>query len=323
MPTFLGEIQKLILGISIQETSFARRGFRGKEGEQQSRLEKIGQVFLQGYHAALGSDISEELATRLQTIEPEFQGFGFEGAAMALALLDSLTPWQKSRFQRFLSGSGKDHTYMMHVGCGWVLARLRRRVERPLQRLDPLLGWLAVDGYGFHEGYFHWQKYIENQVLPAHFSGYALRAFDQGLGRSLWFVDGADVARIPKTIATFPLHRRADLWSGVGLACAYAGAVDRSAVEALRISAGTFQPCLAQGAAFAAKTRQRAGNPAVHTEIACQVLCGTSAQEAAKVTDVALDHLPFDSEIPAYEIWRQRIQAHLLQVQLHAQGVKQ
>jgi enediyne biosynthesis protein E3 len=308
VPTFFGKIQRLVFGISLQETSFARREFRGGRVDLQSRLENIGQIFLQGYHAALRDDTPKELATQLKTIDPEFQGFGFEGAAMALTLLDYLTPWQRSRFQSFLSGSGADHTYMMHVGSGWVLARLRSRVERPLKQLDPLLGWLAVDGYGFHEGYFHWQKYVENHVLPTQISDYALRVFDQGLGRSLWFVDGADVARIPKTIATFPMHRRADLWSGVGLACAYAGAVERPAVEALRTSSGAFQPCLAQGAAFAAKTRQRAGNPAAHTETACQVLCEISARNAAEITDVALDGLPFDTAIPAYEIWRQRIQ---------------
>ena len=56
----------------------------------------------------------------------------------------------------FLAGPGAAHTYMVHVGAGWALAQLRRRVDRALARLDPLLGWLAVDGYGFHQGYFRW-----------------------------------------------------------------------------------------------------------------------------------------------------------------------
>ena len=52
---------------------------------------------------------------------------------------------------------------MMHVGLGWALARLRRSVTPYLAQLDPLLGWLAVDGYGFHEGYFDWPRYVEGQ----------------------------------------------------------------------------------------------------------------------------------------------------------------
>jgi enediyne biosynthesis protein E3 len=198
---------------------------------------------------------------------------------------------------------------MVHVGAGWVLARLHRKVEPSLARLDPLLGWLVVDGYGFHEGYFHWQRYVKEQRLPKQLSGYALRVFDQGLGRSLWFVDGADVERIPGTIAAFPQQRRADLWSGVGLACAYAGGVDLSEIEHLRSAAELYQPYLSQGAAFAAKARQRAGNPANHTELACQILCGLCAEISAEITDLALENLPHDGMVPAYEIWRQRIQA--------------
>ena len=33
------------------------------------------------------------------------------------------------------------------------------------------------------------------------------------------------------------------------------------------------------------------------------------AEDAAKVTDAALENLPADGAEPAYEIWRQRIQA--------------
>jgi hypothetical protein len=130
---------------------------------------------------------------------------------------------------------------MAHVGAGWAFARLCRNIGRPLARLDPLLRWLAVDGYGFHEGYFHCHRYIERPTRPARLSGYALRVFDQGLGRSLWFVYGADIARISSAIATFTPERRADLWSGTALACSYAGGVERAAIEALREAAGPYR----------------------------------------------------------------------------------
>jgi hypothetical protein len=69
-----------------------------------------------------------------------------------------------------------------------------------------------------------------------------------------------------------------------------------------------FVPQLAQGAAFAAKARQRAGNLKPYHDLACGVLCGLSAAEAAQVSDEALENLPADGAQPAYEIWRQRIQ---------------
>ncbi|HEX8708641.1 MAG TPA: DUF1702 family protein [Pyrinomonadaceae bacterium] len=313
MALSLASFRQSILGIPLEETTFARRGFCAGTSSVQQRLEKIGRVFVQGYHAALDENDIETLAQRLNTIEQDFRGFAFEGAAMGLALLDHLTPWKKNRLPLFLVGPGTAHTYMVHVGVGWALARipwLRRNVEKSSAHLDPLLRWLAIDGYGFHEGYFHWHKYIKGEPHPLRLKGYARRAFDQGLGRSLWFVDGADVKRIPITIAGFPEQRRADLWSGVGLACTYAGGVEPAEMESLKLSAQIYHSNLAQGAAFAAKARQRAGNETAHADRACRIFCGVTATEAAQVADIDMRDLSDDEESPAYEIWRQRIQSH-------------
>jgi hypothetical protein len=300
-----------IFGISPRETTFARRGFRGGGPEVRRRLESIGSTFLQGYHMALEEDRLEALALRLGSDEPELRGFAFEGAAMGLALLDFLTPWRGHRLRTFLHGPGAAHTYMIHVGAGWLPARLGLGVYRIMKPLDPLLKWLAVDGYGFHEGFFRHRKSVSRQVIPVTLAGYARRAFDQGLGRSLWFVEGAEVARISETIAGFAPPRRADLWSGVGLACTYAGGADRASAEALLIASGSHRGNVAQGAAFAAKARQRAGNPAPHTEDACRVLCAISANEAAALTDECLEGLADEGDLPAYEVWRGRIRERL------------
>ncbi len=308
----LGQLRKRVFGISLEETTVARRGFAVSNDEVREHLEKIGRIFVQGYHAALLDPKPTALATRLAEIEIEFQGFAYEGAAMGLTLLDILSPWRQHHLWDFLDGPGAPHAYMIQVGVGWALARLRRPIEGWLNRLDPVVKWLALDGYGFHEGYFHWLRYIEKQELPHRLTGYACRGFDQGLGRCLWFVKGADVARIAATIASFPVFRRADLWSGVGLACAYAGGVERQAVVTLAQAAGTYQPQLAQGVVFAAGTRQKAGNPAPHTELACQVVCRMSLTEAAHLFDVTGEALPADGLEPTFEVWRQRLQAQFI-----------
>jgi hypothetical protein len=261
----LGAIAKLIFGISTREVTFARRGFRGGEGGMRERIERVGRTFREGYHAALRHG-GPDLSPKLDQIELEFRGFAYEGAGMGLALLDRLTPWRRGRVQDFLRGAGEPHTYMVHVAIGWAVARLPGKIEKTLERLDPLLRWLVLDGYGFHEGFFHWRRYLRGQPIPKRVTGYAARAFDQGLGRSLWFVEGGDVARVRQTIAEFPENRQLDLWSGIGLACVYAGEVNETALNLLRDASGAFRPQLAQGAAFAAKARCRAGNPTAYTE---------------------------------------------------------
>lgn len=300
------------LSIPPEEASFARRKFRVPRDSVRKRLECVGTTFLVGYHAALEEAGMQALEARLLEVELEFRGFAYEGAAMALDLLDQVTPWKARRLAAFMDGPGSPHIYMVHVGMGWSLARMPLRLGRRLARLDPLLRWLALDGYGFHEGYFHWPRYAGGTRPPKRLRGYQLRAWDQGLGRSMWFVGGADAEWIAGAIAAFPASRRADLWSGVGLACAYAGGADPGEIRILRLASGTYHPHLAQGVVFAAGARSRAANLAEHTDLACQLLCALSLQQAAAISDGTRCQAQADSD-PAYEVWRRLIREHFAQ----------
>jgi hypothetical protein len=310
MSSLSGKISKLLFRIPAEQTTFAQRGFHQSNRRASLHLEKIGRTFVHGYDKALTNADLGALTKALNSVGAEWRGFAFEGAAMALTLADNVFPWRTPGLPAFLAGPADAHAYMVHVGVGWGIARLiwlRRRFEASIDHLDSLLRWLAVDGYGFHEGYFNWPKYVTAQVIPKQLTGYSRRVFDQGLGRSIWFVDGADVNRIPVTIGKFAPSRQADLWSGVGLASAYAGGVDLSSIRTLQKAAGRYRAEMAQGAAFAAKARQRAGIKVEHTEVACRLVCGISAASAAIVTDEALSCLPGDGDEPAYEVWRSRI----------------
>jgi hypothetical protein len=294
-----------LLAISPREVNVARRGFACEDPLVRRRLELIGETFLFGYHAGLEQP-ADELPSHLDGVEAERRGFAYEGAAMALALLGILLPWRWRRLTRFLEGPGSPHVYMVNVGIGWALAALRVPLLPFLSRLDPVLRWLAVDGVGFYHGYFHPARAVERQRLPRRGRGYVARAVDQGLGRALWFVNGAEPSRILRTIEAFAETRRADLWSGVGLAAAYAGGLAEDGLRRLRAAAGRHASALAQGAAFAAKARERAGNGAPHTERACGVLCGRPAAAAAAVTDDAW--VAVGGSRGGYEAWRVEIQ---------------
>jgi enediyne biosynthesis protein E3 len=298
------------LRIDPAEANMVRRGFHVSSEFVRDRLERIGATFLQGYHAALDDVALDALALRLESIDTEFRGFGYEGAAMALDLLDQLTPWKPARTSGFLAGPAEPHTYMAIVGIGWSMARLSLGFGRRFSHLDPLLRWLVLDGWGFHEGYFHWPRYAGGRPHPRKLKGYARRAFDQGLGRSLWFVGGADAEVIVDLVEGFPDSRRGDLWSGIGLACTYAGGLDSLGICQLRRAAGSWWPHLAQGAAFAAKARARAGNLTEHTNEACRLLAGLPAIEAAALCDRMLSPAADGAE-PEYESWRTRIQLYL------------
>jgi hypothetical protein len=123
----------------------------------------------------------------------------------------------------------------------------------------------------------------------------------------LWFVHGCDIHQISKTISAFPATYQGDAWSGLGLACAYAGGARAAEVEEAGLLASGFESALAQGAAFAAKARQLAGNEARHTEQACAILAHMSAEGAAALCDRELALVDRNSPSP-YQQWRELLQ---------------
>ena len=305
--------RRLAFSIPTEETRFKKRGFRITDPTLVNHLEKVGASFLEGYHSALFANDLPDLENKLENTNEIYRGFVFEGAAMSLALLDRLSALKKDRVADFLQGEADKHIYMVHVGVGWGLARLwwtRRRIVQSISNLDSLLKWLAIDGFGFHEGYFYPRRYYHSKISLNWLPDYAQRAFAQGLGRSLWFVEGASVEHISQTILRMPEQMRADMWSGIGLACGYAGGVETEVLERLKDLSRSYLPFVAQGVAFAAKTRLRAENATAHTGNACRIICGLSIEDAALLTDVTLKKLPVtdDLKTPKYEIWRQRIQ---------------
>jgi hypothetical protein len=296
-----------------REVLVERRGFHVPDQARRENLEKVGNTFLDGFGSGIAGRTIADIESSLETIEPGYRGFGYEGCAMALAVRDalpSLRPWIRS----FLAGRGGDHVYMVYVGVGWAMARLPKVRWRAIMPDDALLRWLALDGYGFHQAYFSTERYV-NQQHQARIpvwqpKDYADRAVDQGIGRALWFVNGSDPGRVADAIGRFAPARRGDLWSGAALASVYAGGVETADLEEMVRLTGEYRSQAAQGAAFAAKARLRAGLVTPGTEIGVKAHCGMTVEEAAAVTDEALAGIDeAGSSVPAYEVWRQRIAA--------------
>jgi hypothetical protein len=270
-------------------------------------FEPVARTLVDSFKLTLDDSRFDVLVPRLDAVEVELRGIAYEGAGMGLMLLDSLGPW-KHRLQAFIHGPGAAYSCLLYIGAGLVLPRVPGNPERFLARQDSFERWFVMDGYGFYEGFFSGRRAVDQQVISDRLSGYSRRAFDHGLGRSFWFATGANVERIKELIARFPKPRQADLWGGIGLACAYAaGVVDREAIEYLQKVAGPHQAQMAVGAAIAARFRQQAGTKAPHTELACSVLWHRSGAHVASITDDLRKQLPLHSLEPAYEVWRQRI----------------
>jgi SagB-type dehydrogenase family enzyme len=296
------------------EVTFERRGWTAVEPTRQANLEKVGRKFLEGFEYGMAGRQLADIESSLETVEPAFRGFAYEGCAMALAVRDGIRPSGRHWVRDLLASRGANHIYMAYIGVGWAMARLPKLRWRAIEPHDPLLRWLALDGYGFHQAYFRTQQYVwgqrQDRIPGWEPHWYASRVADQGMGRALWFVDGSDVQRVASTIEAFPQSRRGDLWSGASLASVYAGGADAGELSDMVRLAGPYRSYAAQGAAFAAKARLLAGLVTPGTELGVKVHCDMSVEEAAAVTDEALDGLPSDEgDTPRFEIWRERIRS--------------
>jgi len=256
-----------------------------------------------------------DIPSHLEPIEPTFRGFAYEGCAMGLAVADSLS-LRGRRIHDFVSGVGVNHVFMAYIGVGWGMARIPRIRWRAVVPKDTLLNWLVLDGFGFHQAFFKTVPWVREKWRPARYRFwpgdpvYAHNAVDQGIGRALWFVNNADPHAVAACINGYQVSRHNDLWSGTGLASVYAGGVDAGTLTTLGELAGRYRPALAQGAAFAAKTRYMTGLVVPHTELATKTHCEMSVQDASALVDETGSDLPPDGRVPAYEVWRQRLQQH-------------
>src|SRR6185436_14886304 len=145
----------------------------------------------------------------------------------------------------FLASPASRHDFIASVGAGFAIARAPfglRRMKSYQARLDPMSAWCLADGYGFHQGFFHWERFVGHCEAPPpslDLQGRAL--FDAGVGRSMWWVYGASPMAIAAAISRFASHRHAEMWTGIGTALSYAGGVPASSVPLLLGLAGPYR----------------------------------------------------------------------------------
>ena len=318
LPPLVGRL----LAIRPQAVTFDRLGFLC-DAAVRPRLEQVLATFADGYNLALAVDDTEMLAAELRrSFDDQHVGFAFEGAGLYLGLRDLLAPRGPSRLRAFIEGPGREHDYITAVGAGFALARMPwglRGWEAYARRLDPLVAWCLPDGLGFHQGIFQPRRYQDpRSEPPAALPAFARQLFDSGVGRSLWWSQGASPRRIAAAIHRFPAPRQREMWCGIGVAAAYAGGVDDEALLDLRTLAGPNRADFLSGVPFAARMRQKGRNPWSGTERASRLLLGCDADAASDWLMEIVDGVVNDGSVDegarrrdSYLLVRQRLVAEL------------
>jgi hypothetical protein len=284
----LNRLKSRLLDLSPEEASFVRRGFAAVDSPSRAHLEQIIESFIAGYNIALVEADMLQLTQRLDSsFTPPFVGFAYEGAGLYFALADLVIPRAENRLAVFTRSFGEKHDFITMVGAGFAVARIPfglRRLESYQRGLDPLTAWCLADGYGFHHGFFHWRFFIaEKGAAPASLNRQNRGLFDAGVGRAMWWVFGADPESIKTAISGFERERRAEMWTGIGTAVAYAGGVPADVISILPKLAGEHRFDLLSGIPFAAHMRAKGGNPAPWTDEACSLLLNRTVNETSNL----------------------------------------
>jgi hypothetical protein len=290
--------------LSPREAQFSRRGFvLGRP--LQGRFETIGQHFIRGFNVALSEADLSRIVNACTQVPEELRGFFVEGASMGCAVRDAFN-WRGNCLLEWRQRCHSRFDYLVHVGAGWAAARLPWRTKAIRDVLDPVHHWLLQDGMGFHDAYFATRRVTSGWKRVRR--GYQSRAYDQGVGRGLWFICAGDIAGVSELIANLPNERRADLWSGVGLAMAYAGEVSREDWAKGIVLAGSNAPWLRQGAAFATAARVLSQHVPEFTQVASLAACHADALTTADtVQRCRPDRRSRTSTVCLYEDWRRSV----------------
>lgn len=209
----------------------------------------------------------QTLAEKLDTYEVKFRSIAYEAASFCIALKDIDTFGNLHNWKFFLNEIGKPHATQIHVGLGWALAQKQIEPAIYLTQLEPALRYRVLDGYGYYEGVFRKRKSVLGMQKFETKDTAAVIAYDQGLGRCLWYGCMGEIDEAKIVIEKFPAERQKDLWRGLGIAIAYVGGFSERKVEDILQKAATHKIDLAEGASRALHSRKESGCGSEDTEL--------------------------------------------------------
>jgi len=276
----------------------------------QENIGRVMAIFRHIQEETVRAEDLDAIFELLQREDPEYRSIAYEAAAMELAVQDlsdgiSLDKWYSLRDK-----AANEHAVHVHVGLGWALAKLHKAPTKFIENMQPLLKWRVVDGMGYYFGLFNKRRTQSKHEIPDLLTEDATSPFDQGVGRSIWYTSRAEIGKAELIIGDFSVERKADLWRGIGVACAYVGGCTERELGLIYQAAGDYQKQLMSGALLACRTRFFAKAPTSGAELAVKSWTRMSLEEAAKLT-VEMEPSLNLVKGREYETWLEELESEL------------
>jgi hypothetical protein len=216
----------------------------------------------------------DELIAFLDAEPPLFRSVAYESASMEIAMPELRHGRTLENWNTLYRSAEKAHTFHMDIGLGWAFAK----TEISPESHQPHTKMMVYDGIGYYYGLFKGRKTVKNHLVPEGINEQQQFGFDQGLGRRLWYISRGEVNELADIIKFFPVTRQANLWRGVGIACAYVGGCEKEALEHLQIASAGFHEQLYTGVTLAAISRKASDSITPDIDVACNIICGKSLE---------------------------------------------
>jgi len=269
------------------------------------RMATVRSIFEDVLMAANAEPDDKTLIKYLETQDVHFRSIAYEAAAMSRALSDIAAGSTLQLWTAFMQLT-KPHAVQVHIGLGWALAQRQPQILPAISDLTPIMQARVLDGCGYYDGMFRSRSSVRDKIIPEEIKAHHLRAYDQGLGRSLWYTAKGDTAALLKLINGFTNERKPDLWRGAGIAVTYIGGCEEDVLNDLFNQAHPYEIQLASGAALLARARAHADTPNPDAELTCRLWCHMQANEAVQLMD---DAEPKPGDYPeAYLDWMRGVE---------------
>src|SRR5215217_3511830 len=219
------------------------------------RMDYIQQLFLSVGVQLENKNSLDEVIAFLETEPPEYRSVAYESASFEIALENLKLNQHLDGWIEFRNLCAKQHTFHIDIGLGWAFAKTGVPPDPYIVAMQSMVKWMVFDGMGYYYGLFKGRSTLKNKVIPEGIEDDDLHGFDQGLGRRLWYIIKGNVAELDKLVESFPEHRHADLFRGIGIACGYVGGNEKDDLQHLcKISRENYKQ-LQLGIALAAISR--------------------------------------------------------------------
>lgn len=284
----MGKLHRFLLGYQEHRGIKVLNSFTDlSTGPYQNYATEIVNTYISSLNKALISRSAEELHQNHEKhpCEESFRPFQLEAIAMGAAISDnflpSVVPFVKRNFlDQLIEVFGKSYEEMILLGAGRGMAEVPNfNLYSLVAKYPPEVRWLIMDGYGFQKGFFEIPKNKSRIYIPKFKYPYFERAYAQGLARSLGFYLADQPSKIKGYIDRIQGAEASDLWSGVGSALAFLGALTPEEFKEWSLSNSDYSQFIAVGLALACRLQTRCGWQSETTNSYCEILWGISAKE--------------------------------------------